>query len=136
MGPGRESAHHGGIEARWTKVARGSPARAENPWERENRRNAAAEGEGAALGRGRTSSGLSWLGHGALFKVSSFLYMRNEGMKAENGASIPAFSIWHEEEEKMKKLLAVLFAVMMVFSAASALAEGTLRVGMECGYAP
>lgn len=57
-------------------------------------------------------------------------------MKAENGASIPAFSIWHEEEEKMKKLLAVLFAVMMVFSAASALAEGTLRVGMECGYAP
>ena len=35
----------------------------------------------------------------------------------------------------MKKLLTVLIAVMML-TAVSAYAEGTLRVGMECGYAP
>ena len=36
----------------------------------------------------------------------------------------------------MKKLIAVLAAVLLMLSAVSALAEGTLRVGMECGYAP
>ena len=35
----------------------------------------------------------------------------------------------------MKKILALVLAMMMAFSAA-ALAEGTLRVGMECDYAP
>ncbi|MBR3504228.1 MAG: transporter substrate-binding domain-containing protein [Clostridia bacterium] len=35
----------------------------------------------------------------------------------------------------MKKILALVLAMTMVFSAA-ALAEGTLRVGMECDYAP
>ena len=35
----------------------------------------------------------------------------------------------------MKKLLTVLIAVMML-TTVSAFAEGTLRVGMECGYAP
>lgn len=36
----------------------------------------------------------------------------------------------------MKKLLALVCALMMALCAVSALAEGTLRVGMECGYAP
>lgn len=36
----------------------------------------------------------------------------------------------------MKRLFAVLTAVLMILTACSALAEGTLRVGMECGYAP
>ena len=36
----------------------------------------------------------------------------------------------------MKKLLTVLLAVVMLTAAVSAFAEGTLRVGMECGYAP
>ena len=35
----------------------------------------------------------------------------------------------------MKKLLTVLIAVMMLITV-TAFAEGTLRVGMECGYAP
>ena len=35
----------------------------------------------------------------------------------------------------MKKVMALVLAMMMVFGA-SALAEGTLRVGMECDYAP
>ncbi len=36
----------------------------------------------------------------------------------------------------MKKLLTVLIALMMLTATVSAFAEGTLRVGMECGYAP
>ena len=36
----------------------------------------------------------------------------------------------------MKNMLAVLLAALMLLCCASALAEGTLRVGMECGYAP
>ena len=36
----------------------------------------------------------------------------------------------------MKKLVAVLAAMMLMVSVVPALAEGTLRVGMECGYAP
>ncbi len=36
----------------------------------------------------------------------------------------------------MKKMLALVCAVLLVLSAVPALAEGTLRVGMECGYAP
>lgn len=36
----------------------------------------------------------------------------------------------------MKKLIAVLLSLTMLLSVAGALAEGTLRVGMECGYAP
>ena len=36
----------------------------------------------------------------------------------------------------MKKLIAVLSALTILFSACAALAEGTLRVGMECAYAP
>ena len=36
----------------------------------------------------------------------------------------------------MKRIFAVLTAVMMMLSLATAVAEGTLRVGMECGYAP
>ena len=35
-----------------------------------------------------------------------------------------------------KKILSVLIAVLMLAAALPALAEGTLRVGMECGYAP
>ncbi len=35
----------------------------------------------------------------------------------------------------MKRIMALVLAMMMVFGA-SALAEGTLRVGMECDYAP
>ena len=35
----------------------------------------------------------------------------------------------------MRRLLAVLIAVLMTLTAFSALAD-TLRVGMECGYAP
>ena len=36
----------------------------------------------------------------------------------------------------MKKLIALLFALVLALNCVSALAEGTLRVGMECGYAP
>ncbi|MEG2316710.1 MAG: transporter substrate-binding domain-containing protein, partial [Clostridia bacterium] len=36
----------------------------------------------------------------------------------------------------MKKMLAVLLAVMMMLGCASALAEGTFRVGLECNYTP
>ena len=36
----------------------------------------------------------------------------------------------------MKKMIALLVMAMMLFSAVSAVAEGTLRVGMECNYAP
>ncbi len=36
----------------------------------------------------------------------------------------------------MKKMLAALIALMMLLTAAAALADGTLKVGMECGYAP
>lgn len=36
----------------------------------------------------------------------------------------------------MKKMLSILLALALLLGTASALAEGTLRVGMECGYAP
>jgi len=36
----------------------------------------------------------------------------------------------------MKRMFAVLMAMMMILSGASALAEGTFRVGLECNYAP
>ncbi len=36
----------------------------------------------------------------------------------------------------MKKLLCALLALMMMTALTAALGEGTLRVGMECGYAP
>lgn len=36
----------------------------------------------------------------------------------------------------MKKMLALVLAAILLASCACALAEGTLRVGMECGYAP
>lgn len=36
----------------------------------------------------------------------------------------------------MKKLLAVLIALTMLLSTGAALADGVLKVGMECGYAP
>ena len=36
----------------------------------------------------------------------------------------------------MKKIISTLLALAMLLSAVSALAEGTLRVGMECNYAP
>lgn len=36
----------------------------------------------------------------------------------------------------MKKAFALAVALMMLLAAVPALAEGTLRVGMECGYAP
>jgi putative lysine transport system substrate-binding protein len=36
----------------------------------------------------------------------------------------------------MKKTFSILLALVVLLSAASALAEGTLLVGMECGYAP
>lgn len=36
----------------------------------------------------------------------------------------------------MKKTVSILLALAMLLAAASALAEGTLRVGMECAYAP
>lgn len=36
----------------------------------------------------------------------------------------------------MKKILVLALALAMALSCASALAEGVLRVGMECGYAP
>ena len=36
----------------------------------------------------------------------------------------------------MKKLIAVLCILALALSVSSALAEGVLRVGMECGYAP
>ncbi len=36
----------------------------------------------------------------------------------------------------MKKTLAVTLALILTLCCASVLAEGTLRVGMECGYAP
>ena len=41
-----------------------------------------------------------------------------------------------KEENKMKKLIALACALLLALSAVPALAEGTLRVGMECGYAP
>ena len=49
---------------------------------------------------------------------------------------ITAFSYEKKEDTKMKRIFAVLTAVMMMLSLATAVAEGTLRVGMECGYAP
>jgi len=36
----------------------------------------------------------------------------------------------------MKKIVALILASLMLLSCASAVAEGTLRVGMECNYAP
>ena len=36
----------------------------------------------------------------------------------------------------MKKMLSVLVALSIILVSAAALGEGTLRVGMECGYAP
>ncbi len=36
----------------------------------------------------------------------------------------------------MRKLLAVLLSVLLMMTAVTALGEGKLRVGMECGYAP
>lgn len=36
----------------------------------------------------------------------------------------------------MKKMISVIAVLMMILTMAPALAEGTLRVGMECGYAP
>lgn len=36
----------------------------------------------------------------------------------------------------MRKLFAVLLAAMLVMGCASAMAEGTFRVGLECNYAP
>ena len=36
----------------------------------------------------------------------------------------------------MKKFMSILLVLAMLLSAVSALAEGTFRVGMECGYAP
>ena len=36
----------------------------------------------------------------------------------------------------MKKTLSILLAIVLMLTAASALAEGTLRIGMECNYAP
>ena len=36
----------------------------------------------------------------------------------------------------MKKLTALILALMLLLSCVPALAEGTLKVGMECGYAP
>ncbi len=46
----------------------------------------------------------------------------------------PLFSL--KEEKKMKKMISVIAVLMMILTMAPALAEGTLRVGMECGYAP
>ena len=36
----------------------------------------------------------------------------------------------------MKKILAAILATLMLLSCTAAFAEGTLRVGMECNYAP
>jgi len=36
----------------------------------------------------------------------------------------------------MKRTLSMILAAMMILSCASAIAEGTFRVGMECNYAP
>ena len=36
----------------------------------------------------------------------------------------------------MKKMLALVLVSLMILSCSAALAEGTLRVGMECNYAP
>lgn len=36
----------------------------------------------------------------------------------------------------MKKMIALLLAALMLMSSAAALADGTLRVGMECNYPP
>ena len=36
----------------------------------------------------------------------------------------------------MRKILALFLAAMMMLCCASAFAEGTFRVGMECNYAP
>ena len=36
----------------------------------------------------------------------------------------------------MKKMLSLVLAVLMILSCTAAMAEGTLRVGMECNYAP
>ena len=36
----------------------------------------------------------------------------------------------------MKKVFAVILSALMLLSCASAMAEGTFRVGMECNYAP
>ncbi|MBR5547664.1 MAG: transporter substrate-binding domain-containing protein [Clostridia bacterium] len=36
----------------------------------------------------------------------------------------------------MKRMLAMILTAMMLLSCASAIAEGTFRVGMECNYAP
>ena len=36
----------------------------------------------------------------------------------------------------MKKLISILLALALLLGGVSAMAEGTLRVGMECGYAP
>ena len=43
---------------------------------------------------------------------------------------------YEKEDTPMKKLIAVLLALTLLSSVGAALAEGTLRVGMECGYAP
>ena len=54
----------------------------------------------------------------------------------ENGEWRPPFLFYFMEERTMKTLIAVLAALTLLVSCASALADGTLRVGMECGYAP
>ena len=36
----------------------------------------------------------------------------------------------------MKRMLAMILTALVILSCASALAEGTFRVGMECNYAP
>lgn len=51
--------------------------------------------------------------------VAAFLFVQN---------------IW--EDKQMKRMFAVLLAVMMLVSCAGAMAEGVFRVGLECNYAP
>jgi ABC-type amino acid transport substrate-binding protein len=40
------------------------------------------------------------------------------------------------EESAMKKTVSLFLALLMILTLSSAMAEGTLRVGMECNYAP
>jgi putative lysine transport system substrate-binding protein len=60
-----------------------------------------------------------------------------EGIKAGNGPAIPRIFYANDKEEKnMKKLIAALCILTLALGVCPALAEGVLRVGMECGYAP
>lgn len=88
--------------------------------------------EAFSLVDGRTFRRLSRLNRGALFDR---FYLEMEAAIAFFAAAA-FFCTMNREEPTMKKTVSMFLAILMILTLGSAMAEGTLRVGMECNYAP